>query len=111
MALTRVVETRSAILATSTNGPKPCSPCRKISPSREVAHKEWWQDEQAARKKKAEADAAAAHFKAFMSSAVLKMSDTEVARLESMFENTGKLVEIGLATRGGPGAHHAGAPG
>ena len=34
VALTRVVETRSAILATSTNGPKPCSPCRKISPSR-----------------------------------------------------------------------------
>ena len=28
----------------------------------------------------------------------IKMSDTEVARLESILENTGKLVEIGLAT-------------
>ena len=65
---------------------------------REVAHKEWWTDEKAAQKKKAEADAAAAHFKALLSAAVLKTSDMEVARYESILENTGKLVEIGLST-------------
>ena len=65
---------------------------------REVAHKEWWTDEQEAQKKKAEADAADAHFKALLSTVVLKTSDMEVARYESILQNTGKLVEIGLST-------------